>query len=114
MPEEIVFYAIRLKGTDKYLPMRVKQYGHSFSEPISIEKVPPRFFFTEKSVKAALTSWLLGKHRKTRDGGYNYMGDYDYEEYIDIIPQADRKREKMEIVVFSATETKVLSSENKE
>lgn len=90
-PEQIVFYAIRVKGTNKYLPMRERQYGHSFSEPTSIEEKPPRLFFNEKQVKAALSSWLLGEHRKTR-------------KYIDIVPKKDRKRENMEIVIFRAYE----------
>ncbi len=103
-PERIILYAIRRKGTDKYLPVRERQYGHSFSEPTSIEEAQPRLFFTDKSVKAALTSWLQGEHRKTRSGGYSYSGEYDYEEFIDVIPKKDRKRENMEIVEFNAIE----------
>lgn len=114
-PEQIMFYAIRLKGTNKYLPMLERQYGHSFAEPVSIDEKPPRLFFTERSAKAALSSWLLGHHKKTRCG-YNssyYDDDGGYEEWIDIIPQPNRQRDKMEIAIFYASEKGVLEVQPK-
>ena len=104
-PERVVMYAIRLKGTNKYLPMRDGLHGHSFSSPVSIDEQPPRVFFREVSAKLALGQWLRGKHFKHRSGGYsNYYGENEYEEYIDVVPQSSRKRENMEIVIFEATE----------
>jgi hypothetical protein len=103
-PESMAFWAIRLKGSDRYLPQVKRQHGYSFTEPTSIEQEPPRLFFTERSAHLSLAQWLRGHHKKTRSGGYSWDGEYDYEEYIDVVHQPHRKLEDMEVVEFAAVE----------
>lgn len=94
-------YALRKKGTDKYLPMRRKNRGYSHDEPT--DQKPPRLHFTLKSAQNTLTAWLMGcwQNETTTSG---YFGE-DVDVYpVPMAPPTERKREDMEIVKFDLTE----------
>jgi hypothetical protein len=102
----ISVYAIREKGTDKYLPGlkrgRVRLRGFSFTEPVSGEA--PRIFHTKQSARNALTAWLQGTwHTHTISSGF-YGEDTDV--YTEPKPVESRKRERMEIVEFNLVEVR--------
>jgi hypothetical protein len=103
--EIIPVYAIRVKGTDQYLPERKRGRGYSWDEPVSLKDVPPRFYFSRKSAEASLRQWLRGKHVMHRGGGQlGWDGVEDYYEDIEIVPQPNRVAADMEIVYFEAIE----------
>ena len=103
-------YAIRLKGTNKYLPSRKRGTAFSYSEPTPCTEELPRFHHSEERAKAVLTQWLKGWHHKWRSGGHNTIfGEDDWEEGIDIkTPDIPRKREDMELVKFTLVELATL------
>ncbi len=83
-------FAIREKGTDKYLPLSKLGRGGSSLEPTPVSKAQPRLFKSERAAKSALGHWLRGELQCTRyeDGG----------EVHKLIPKPHRIREKMEII----------------
>jgi hypothetical protein len=97
-------YAIREKGTQKYLPAmkngRIRMRGFSNTDPV--EGVPPRLFPTKRSAENALIAWLQGswEMHQTRSGWYGEGVDI----YPEPTPVRERMREKMEIVVFVLNE----------
>ena len=89
------YYAIKLKGTDKYLPvMWRKRCGFSHTEPTN--EVMPRLFPTLASARNALTAWLQGKW-KTVEVHSGFYGE-DVDCYAEPVKVEGRKRELMEIV----------------
>lgn len=96
-------YAIKLKGTKKYLPILWrKRCGYSHTEPT--DQVLPRLFPTLRSAQNALTAWLQGKFEtETTHSGF-------YREDVDVytVPHKveGRERNKMKIVVFNLREVK--------
>ena len=100
-------WAIREKGTEKYLPAmkrgRICVRGFTSTEPT--EGVPPRLFPTKRSVENALTAWLQGQWEmhQIQSGWY----DEDVDTYPEPKAVEGRKRELMEIVKFNLTEPKV-------
>jgi hypothetical protein len=83
-------WAIRVKGTQKYLP-----YGHTshtFSEPMEGESI--RFHPTKRGAANTLSTWLQGYHNFSFREGERY------------IKRENRKREDMEIVEYDLTEVK--------
>lgn len=101
----MIIYAIRLKGTDKYLPYwykegnRIKKGSYSFTEPTN--EIPPRFFVTKASAVNALTAWLSGKWAWR---GANYIDGPEYN--LEPKTITTRKKELMEIVSFKIKEIK--------
>jgi len=101
----IEVYAIREKGTEKYLPAlkkgRMRIRGFSFTQPM--EKEAPRLFHTKRSAENALTTWLQG-HWEIHTSVSGMFG-----EDVDIYPAPTlvegRKREAMEIVKFTLGES---------
>jgi hypothetical protein len=94
------FYAIREKGTDKFLPYRFhrKRGGASVDEPVEItEGMMPRPFLTLASARVALSNWLQGVWR-THSSGPSMDGEYD--SYTEPTTVEHRKKENMEIVVI--------------
>ena len=96
-------YAIREKGTDKYLPNGIFSKGRlrpkGFSHTESSNTLFIRLFPTEKSARNSLVMWLQGKWK----GNYNSIKD---EIYLDFDSVPERKRENMEIVKFRLVEIK--------
>jgi len=95
------FYAIREKGTNKFLPYRWnrKRGGDSRDEPTEIaEGVMPRPFLTLPSAQRALSNWVQGVW-SDHHSGPNMHGEYDY--YVEPKPMPHRKWENMEIVVIN-------------
>lgn len=106
MSTTLIQYAVRVKGTQCYLPRPQRRDGRGGShlEPVDFTNPsswPPRYsrdmmirsYATERAAKNLLSAWLQGKVTCTRYGDY---GDYDEENKLH--PQAHRIRENMEIV----------------
>lgn len=102
-------YAIRVKGTHKYLPRPQRRDGRGGShlEPVDFSdrsSWPERYakdmqirsYTTKKAAQNLLTSWLGGAVGCTRYGDY---GDYEEENYH--IPKPHRQAKDMEIVQIS-------------
>ena len=86
---QMLFYAIRHKGTGNYLPALNKLkfiQGTTFweGEEDGVGKVP-RLYQTVRSAKCFITYWLKGKH----SGRYSTMT---------VASRSNRKREHLEIV----------------
>lgn len=100
-------FAIREKGTDKYLPARWTDKRHKslikrgFSSTITTNLVEPRLHFTLIAARNTLAAWLKGEwipNQKQDDSGeWNYSLDYK---------DVGRKKENMEIVRFKLIEIK--------
>ena len=101
----ITEYAVRVKGTQKYLPRPQRRDGRGGShlEPVDFSDRstwPPRYakemqirsYTTERAAKNLLTSWLQGSVGCHRGYGEDY-----YEENF-LIRKPHRKAEDMEIV----------------
>lgn len=90
------FFAIREKGTRKYLP-EVYGRGYTHAEPCAGPQ--PRLFSTEHAAKIALTCWLKGRAdtRTSTDWETGRTEDTG----VDYLPVAGRSRDKMEIVELS-------------
>lgn len=102
-------YAVRVKGTQKYLPRPQRRDGRGGShlEPVDFSDRstwPPRYardmqirsYTTERAAKNLLASWLQGAVGCSR-GGSSYP-DYEYYEENYLIKKPDRDPENMEIV----------------
>ena len=108
---EITMWAVRVKGTQCYLPrsQRRDERGGSHLEPIDFSKpkgqrgLKPRYeqdlqiraYATKRAAQSLLTSWLKGKYSCHR-GSY----DEDYYEEIYLVKGSSREhmRENMEVV----------------
>lgn len=95
----VVLYAVRVKGTQMYLPrsQRRDERGGSHLEPVDFsdrstwpsryeKNMMIRTFTTEAAAKNLLESWVKGK----------WYGDHEGEVWIK--EQTHRKKEHMEIV----------------
>lgn len=102
----IQLFAIRLKGTEDYLPALPvrRKHGYSFTVPTSATKEMPRWFTDRDSAERALTSWLQGEHNVKRSHSTSYFGEVEADEYAVVVRKPDRKRELMEIVAFDLAE----------
>lgn len=107
MSTTLIEYAVRVKGTQKYLPRPQRRDGRGGShlEPVDFSDRstwPPRYskdmqirsYTTEKAAKNLLSSWLQGKFVAHR-GGDAYD---DYYEDIEVRKTPHRRLEDMEIV----------------
>lgn len=113
MPVTLIEYAIRVKGTQCYLPRPQRRDGRGGShlEPVDFSKPNPtggnydehmqiRSYKQLKAAKNMLASWLkggVGCHR----GGGGYDDDYYEEQYL--IKKPHRIAEDMEIVQITIT-----------
>lgn len=99
-------YAVRLRGTQKYLPRPQRRDGRGGShlEPVDFSDRstwPPRYakdmqirsYTTERAAKNLLTSWLQGAVGCYRRGEYDDYGEENY-----LIKKPHRRAEDMEIV----------------
>lgn len=86
------FYALRLCGTQKYMPNTYAGSNPSTLEPAEVQ---PRLFQTSFGAAKALTQWRKGAHLRHEVGG-----DYESE----IKPRPERAGLKFEIVVFELKE----------
>ena len=106
-------YAIRIKGTQRYLPRPQRRDGRGgshlepidFADPSSWPKgyekdMQIRSYSDERAAKCMLSSWLKGGVGCHRGGGV-YDDDYYEDQYI--IPKPHRRREDMEIVKIQIT-----------
>lgn len=107
---EITMWAVRVKGTQCYLPrsQRRDERGGSHLEPIDFSKpkgqrgLKPRYeqdlqirsYATKRAAQNLLTSWLQGKY------GCHRGCDDDYYEEVYLVKGSSREhmRERMEIV----------------
>jgi hypothetical protein len=95
MADSMTAYAIKLKGTDKYLPILWrKRCGFSRTEPTNEHL--PRLFPSLRSAQNGLTAWLQGEFKTeiTRSGFYGE----DEDVYTVPYKVEGRERGKMEIV----------------
>lgn len=87
------FFAIREKGTRKYLP-EIYGRGYTHTEPCAGPQ--PRLFHSEHAAKIALTCWLKGRADEGRhtdwESGITESTGIDYR------PVDGRSRDRMEIV----------------
>jgi hypothetical protein len=92
-------WAIRVKGTKKYLPDRGKRWGrgHTFDEPVHIEDgvQSPRLFLSERGAIQAMHAWYRGKYSLKKSTDF-MTGDVDFEFDIESIPE--RLEIKLEVV----------------
>jgi hypothetical protein len=102
-------YAIRRKGTNDYLPSRRdgkfrRRAGYSADEPIlGGGEYGPRLFFKKVSAERALTAWLQGIWKATKEfhGDFGGFGN-DFDIVVETeAPPAPRVRAEMEIVSFA-------------
>lgn len=100
----MLLYAIRLKGTNKYLPARLKRRGFSYDVPTEMRiGLPPRLHPTLRGAQNALTAWLQGEWVQET----TYSGEWGDEADVEVYPKEPpipRKREDMEIVIFTLNE----------
>lgn len=75
-PHIVVQFAVRVKGTHKYLPRPQRRDGRggSWHEPIDFSedhdpKWMIRTFNTERAAKNLLKAWIHGKYYGDEDGG---------------------------------------------
>lgn len=91
------FYAIREKGTLKYLSTTATNRGHTHSEPCAGPQ--PRLFPHPRAARLALTAWLKGR------AAVSYSTDWEtghQEEYgLEYTPDPARTADRMEIVAIS-------------
>lgn len=96
------FYAIAVKGTHMFLPAPRGARGGSWVEPTEASVIcPPRLFHTRHAANCALTAWAKGRHVRHVIKADWSMDDGD--EWVDIEPVPERKRELMEIVQVRMT-----------
>ena len=95
------FYAIREKGTNRYLPEVGRGYTHSEPEAFSV----PRLFLDKAGAKRALTWWRKGATTvtHTKSTSIEWMG-YEYDEDWHTEEKPDRQTVPMEIVTFMMQE----------
>ena len=111
MPTTITEYAVRVKGTHRYLPRPQRRDGRGGShlEPVDFSdrsSWPKRYekdmqirsYTTERAAKNLLTSWLQGKFKCFR----SYTSE-DYYEDVWVEKQSHRIRDEMEIVQITIT-----------
>lgn len=91
-------FAIRMKGTNLYLPRVVK--GNSFAElEADGGRLGPRVVTTRHAAQSILSQWLRGHFYVTVSGD-----EWDQETELTVEPQADRVKADMEIVEFELVE----------
>ncbi len=103
---QLIEYAVRVRGTQKYLPRSQRRDGRGGShlEPVDFSDRstwPERYardmqirsYTTERAAKNILASWIQGKYHTTRHGSFE---DYDEDTWIEPVPS--RKREDLEVV----------------
>lgn len=106
MPTGLKEFAVRVKGTQRYLPRSQRRDGRGGShlEPVDFtdrSSWPPlysrdmqiRSYTTERAAKNLLTSWLQGAI-----GCHRSYDPYWAEEENYLIPKPHRRAEDMEIV----------------
>jgi hypothetical protein len=88
----MIYFAIRLKGTNLYLP--AARNAHSFHIPTDSSINIPRLFMTKRAAENALTCWAKGEWHS----GYRYSeaGDSYYSPKDPI--SGPRNRDRMEVV----------------
>lgn len=113
MPITVDLYAVRQIGTNNYLPKPQGGGGRGGShlEPVNFSKshknttlqsMMPRMWATKAAAKAGLTAWLAGKVNCYRSAGGYYDDDW-YDEDNELVPQAHRRRDLMEIVTITVS-----------
>jgi hypothetical protein len=87
------FYAIRAKGTMKYLP-EICGAGYTYTEPVAGPQ--PRLFPRSRAAAQALTAWLKG----TAEMSSSTDWETGYTEYVGLkyTPVEGRRADAMEIV----------------
>lgn len=99
-------YAIRHKGTGRFMPAQVHRTagGWSYWDPFAV--VPnyspacsaPRLFFTKRSAQNALTAWLQGEWQREVRHASSMFEDDSWDELVPQAPIHSRYRVDMEIV----------------
>lgn len=90
-------YAIRQKGTLKFLPNTATNRGHTYSEPVAGPQ--PRLFDRRRSAAVALKAWAKGHATPIMDIDYGEFGErYDSQRGVDYSPVEGRNADDMEIV----------------
>lgn len=109
---QLTEYAVRVRGTQKYLPRSQRRDGRGGShlEPIDFSDRstwPERYardmqirsYTTERAAKNLLASWIQGKYYQS--GGKDYDGEYWQETWMK--PMPERRREDLEVVQITIT-----------
>lgn len=93
------FFAIREKGTRKYLP---ENYGRGYTHTEPCAGPQPRLFHTEQAAKIALTCWLKGRADEGRSTDWETgISDSTGIQYRSV---EWRSRDRMELVRLSLME----------
>jgi hypothetical protein len=88
-----IYFAIRLKGTNLYLP--AARNAHSFHIPTDSSINIPRLFMTKRAAENALTCWAKGEwHSDDRPTPYSEDRYYSPKDPI----SGPRNRDRMEVV----------------
>jgi hypothetical protein len=110
---KLVEYAVRLKGTQKYLPRSQRRDGRGGShlEPVDFtdrsswpkgyeKNMQIRTYTTRAAAENLRRSWVQGKFYASRGGG---TFDDDYYEDIWCEPVPERQLDKLEVVEITLT-----------
>lgn len=100
-----IFY-IRHKPTGNFMPV---MKGPSYWNPNdAYSRQVPRTFLTKRSAIAALTQWLRGEHKPLRGWDQDGFESPRYQVCLgtEVVPNADRNREDMEIVEYELIEVR--------
>jgi len=95
------YYAIRRKSDGFVIPEPSGRNGRggSFAEPIdpTDDAFKMRIFYSERSAKIALNTWLKGEFHFSSETTYDWEGNRDDYETVNIVSKPERKKEDMEV-----------------
>lgn len=88
------FFAIRERGTLKYLP---ENYGRGYTHTEPVAGPQPRLLHSHKAAHLALTAWCKGR-ATVHHGGHLSFDGYDEADDLKYTPVEGRSKDKMEII----------------
>lgn len=96
---KLSLFFIRQRSTGLYMPVPGGHYqrGGTFDEPTD-DGSNARIFRSKRAAKLALNAWLKGKWKHVSGSSYDWEGNRDDYEDVDIIPQPHRNPDDMEII----------------
>ena len=101
-------YALRVEGTDLYLPAIKTRRGYSSTKPLPMGgKYGPRLFTRRQNAVLARTFWLKGEHVRHVSYGYDWEGTPNGSDETFIEPRPERANVKLEIVSFNLVENAI-------
>lgn len=95
----MLFWAIRRKGTQEYLPLASSGSARGFThvEPTDWSVAPPRIFPTPAGAEMALTAWVKGRMTRTR-GEHGFFNEPGHSPDVVVSPVEGRNRADFEVI----------------